>query len=168
MGLTSVEGSFYLYTHAFISLVQWSVFVVFHIDIIKAQLKDRKNGHVMLVDGMSKLTTYKVKTCQSTVFQVSGHKWWVIRSLTQTQSVLDSCTIYWIYICVFVGDKRKLIIHPAGKDGTKDYLSFHLRIKDKKSLGSNWVVSCSLKLSVLAQTRHSSCHSMECMFCLCI
>ncbi|KAL1205743.1 Ubiquitin C-terminal hydrolase 12 [Cardamine amara subsp. amara] len=44
-------------------------------DNIKGQLKERKNAHFMLVDGISKLTTGKVQTYQSSDFHVSGLKW---------------------------------------------------------------------------------------------
>ncbi|CAA0374228.1 unnamed protein product [Arabidopsis thaliana] len=44
-------------------------------DAIKEQLKERKNAHFMLVDGMSKLLTEKVNNFQSLDFQVSGLKW---------------------------------------------------------------------------------------------
>ncbi|EFH57509.1 hypothetical protein ARALYDRAFT_902353 [Arabidopsis lyrata subsp. lyrata] len=44
-------------------------------EIIKGKLKERKNAHFMLVDGMSKLLTQKVNNCQSLDFQVSGIKW---------------------------------------------------------------------------------------------
>jgi len=49
--------------------------IYFKPDTIKEKLKDRKNAHFMLVDGMSKLLTEKVKNCQSLDFQVSGVKW---------------------------------------------------------------------------------------------
>ncbi|CAN8277467.1 unnamed protein product [Cochlearia groenlandica] len=49
----------------------------------------------------------------------------------------------------FAGLKWKMIIYPWGKDGTKDYLSFYLRIKDKESLGSDWEVTCTVKLTIV-------------------
>ncbi|ESQ51873.1 hypothetical protein EUTSA_v10016948mg [Eutrema salsugineum] len=97
---------------------------------IKAQLEVRKNAHIMLVDGMSKLKTHKVKEVQSSVFNVSGLKW-------------------------------KLIVYPAGEDGTKEYLSFYLKIKDKKSLGPNWEVKCSFKLTIVPQNGFNRCQSSE-------
>ncbi|ESQ51876.1 hypothetical protein EUTSA_v10016963mg [Eutrema salsugineum] len=97
---------------------------------IKAQLEVRKNAHIMLVDGMSKLKTQKVMQVQSSVFNVSGLKW-------------------------------MLIVYPAGKDGTKEYLSFYLKIKDKKSLGPNWEVKCSFKLTIVPQNGFNRCHSIE-------
>ncbi|CAH8264534.1 unnamed protein product [Arabidopsis lyrata] len=52
-------------------------------DTIKAKLKERKNAHFMLVDGMSKLLTEKVKNCQSVDFQVSGIKWRLVIRLSK-------------------------------------------------------------------------------------
>ncbi|KAF8046183.1 hypothetical protein N665_0529s0001 [Sinapis alba] len=44
-------------------------------DNIKDQAKKRNNAHFMLVDGMSKLMTEKVKECESLDFHAFGLKW---------------------------------------------------------------------------------------------
>ncbi|VVB07355.1 unnamed protein product [Arabis nemorensis] len=44
-------------------------------DMIKDKISGNKNAHFMLVDGMSKLMTEEIKSCQSSDFYVSGIKW---------------------------------------------------------------------------------------------
>ncbi|KAG7568564.1 MATH/TRAF domain [Arabidopsis thaliana x Arabidopsis arenosa] len=64
-------------------------------DIIKEKLKERKNAHFMLVDGMSKLLTQKVKYCQSLDFQVSGIRW---KLLIRPALGFNDCLSYSVWI----------------------------------------------------------------------
>ena len=78
MGLTSLEGTFYLYIYTHISLINCCLYTfvhrqVFYVDNIK--YKKRDNSHFMLVDGMSTLMTENVKNCESMDFRARGLKW---------------------------------------------------------------------------------------------